>query len=150
MTIPTENNNDDISPEEVIKIKREILEEEQELNKKNRKQKKDKKKEPKKQKKKKDNGPLSVLEMKKVKEGLVKGCGRIVAIGEQYQAVSQISAICNALVPCACDASEDEHERRCGYKLHIDYTVKYSRPPTPIILSIFDTGNGKPQLCPTL
>lgn len=90
----------------------------------------------------------SVIEMKKVKEGPVKGCGRVVAVGEQYQAVSQISALCDGLVPCACDALEDEHERRCGYKLRIDFTVENSRPPTPVILSIFDTGSGKPQICP--
>lgn len=86
--------------------------------------------------------------MKKVKEGPIKGCGRVVAVGEQYQAVSQINAICNGMVPCACDASQDEHERRCNFILHIDYTVENSRPPTPVILSLFDTGNGKPQICP--
>ncbi len=99
--------------------------------------------------------PKSVLEMKQVKEGPVKGCGRIVGVGEQYQAVSRIDAECDAYVDCRCKVNtpggvvdENTHERPCGYKLYIDYTVDNSRPPTPVIISAFDTGNGKPQVCP--
>jgi DNA replicative helicase MCM subunit Mcm2 (Cdc46/Mcm family) len=97
----------------------------------------------------KQNKPLSVLEMKQVKEGPVTGFGRVVAVGEQFQAVSRISAVCNCLVACACDTAPHEvHERPCRYKLHIDFTADGSKPPSPVIISPFDPGNGKPQVCP--
>lgn len=96
----------------------------------------------------KQNKPLSVLEMKQVKEGPVTGYGRVVAVGEQFQAVSQINAVCNGLIPCACDVSDGEHERHCGYTLHVDFTLGGKQPPSPVIISLFDPGNGKPQVCP--
>jgi DNA replicative helicase MCM subunit Mcm2 (Cdc46/Mcm family) len=63
-------------------------------------------------------------------------------------AVSSINAVCSGSVKCACDASKGEHERPCGYRLQIDCTEENNRPPTPVTISIFDTGNGRPSICP--
>jgi hypothetical protein len=87
--------------------------------------------------------PLSVLEMKRKLEGHVTGYGKLVGFSEQYVVVSRTIAVCKGEVSCACDASDSMHTRPCGYNVDTKHN-----PPIPIIISIFDTGNGKPLVCP--
>jgi len=91
----------------------------------------------------KQNRPKSVLEMKRQLEGDVTGYGKLIGFSEQYVVVSRTTAECTSNVRCACDASPIEHARPCGYAVDIKYN-----PPVPIIISIFDTGNGKSIVCP--
>ena len=87
--------------------------------------------------------PKSVIEMRRQLEGLVTGYGTLVGVTEQYVVVSRTVAVCSGNVRCACDASPDEHTRPCGYSVDIKHN-----PPVPVIVSVFDTGNGKALVCP--
>lgn len=87
--------------------------------------------------------PKSVLEMKRQLEGPIIGYGKLVGFSEQYVVISRTTAVCTGNVRCACDASPDEHMRPCGYSVDIKHT-----PPVPVIISVFDSGNGKSLVCP--
>ena len=87
--------------------------------------------------------PKSVIEMRRKLKGNVTGYGTLVGVTEQYVVVSRTVAMCSGNVRCACDASPDEHTRPCGYSVDIKHD-----PPVPVIISVFDTGNGKALVCP--
>jgi DNA replicative helicase MCM subunit Mcm2 (Cdc46/Mcm family) len=87
--------------------------------------------------------PLSVVRMRQQLAGQIIGYGTLVGVTEQYVVVSRTTAICSGNIRCACDAAPDEHTRPCGYAVDIKH-----HPPVPVIVSVFDTGNGKSLVCP--
>jgi hypothetical protein len=91
----------------------------------------------------KQNRPKSVLEMKRQLTGSVTGYGKLIGFSEQYVVVSRTKAECSGNIRCACDASPVEHTRPCSYSADIKHN-----PPVPIVISVFDTGNGKSLVCP--
>ena len=91
----------------------------------------------------KEDRPKSVIEMRRQLEGPVTGYGKLVGFSEQYVVVSRTMAKCSGNVRCVCDANPDEHTRPCGYSVDMKYN-----PAVPIIVSLFDTGNGKALVCP--
>ena len=89
------------------------------------------------------DGPKSVIEMRRQLEGPITGYGTLVGVSEQYVVVSRTTATCSGNVRCACDADPNEHTRPCGYSVDIKHN-----PPVAVIVSVFDTGNGKALVCP--
>lgn len=87
--------------------------------------------------------PKTVIEMRRQLEAPISGYGKLIGFSEQYVVVSRITAQCTGNVRCACDAVPDEHTRPCGYSVDIKHN-----PPAPVMISVFDTGNGKSLICP--